>query len=123
MMNGRGVYRGVNDSVYEGEWKDDKANGHGVYRYADGGIYEGGFNLGKMNEHGVYRAADERAYEGGWKDGKKHGHEVFRYADGSIMVLSMKKSLKIIRDMDMVSTYAQMVMFMTEVGKMMTGMD
>jgi len=57
---GRGVWKGANGDIYDGEWKDDKAHGkftsevrvivlgRGVYKWANGNIYEGEFKDGKI---------------------------------------------------------------------------
>lgn len=43
---GRGKIIDQTESIYEGEWLDDKRNGLGFYKYANGDLYEGTFSKG-----------------------------------------------------------------------------
>ncbi len=45
-MEGNGTYKWADDSIYEGEWFDNKRCGKGKMRYANGDVYEDRFNLG-----------------------------------------------------------------------------
>jgi 1-phosphatidylinositol-4-phosphate 5-kinase len=41
MINGNGVYRSVDGSFYEGEWRKGVKHGHGNESWIDGSHYEG----------------------------------------------------------------------------------
>lgn len=58
MREGYGVQRWNDGSVYEGDWKDDKACGKGKLVHADGDIYEGDWRDDKANGYGTYHHAN-----------------------------------------------------------------
>lgn len=43
MRYGKGVYRWIDGSYYDGEWKADKMNGRGMYKGVDGTVTKGIF--------------------------------------------------------------------------------
>jgi len=40
-MEGNGILKSVDGSIYEGEFEDDKIHGKGVFTTADGTIFKG----------------------------------------------------------------------------------
>ena len=81
--NGRGRLIHADGDVYEGEWLDDKAHGQGVYTHTDGAKYVGEWKEDKQDGHGVETWPDGAKYTGTYVDGKKHGKGEFVWADGS----------------------------------------
>ena len=112
MKNGRGktnryvvpLFNSKYDTIYDGEWKDNKKHGYGIYdinrsfkknvnhryegnfiddtlpygKHTDnlGNVYEGNFDK-DYKYHGVGKIVYKtsgKTYEGEWKDGKKHGN-------------------------------------------------
>lgn len=41
-------------SMYEGQWRSDKANGKGRLIHADGDVYEGDWTNDKAEGYGIY---------------------------------------------------------------------
>ena len=100
--DGRGTYRYINGSTYEGEWKGGKYEGRGTFwvlRHwngthwndgdwndgdADWEVYEGEWKGGKKEGRGTLRYADGDVYEGEWKADKKEGRGTSRYRNGDV---------------------------------------
>mmetsp|Transcript_95698 Transcript_95698/g.219319 ORF Transcript_95698/g.219319 Transcript_95698/m.219319 type:complete len:85 (-) Transcript_95698:217-471(-) len=57
-------------SVYEGQYVDDKKEGFGKFTWADGRSYEGQWSGGKRSGKGVYTSSSGRTRTGEWKDDK-----------------------------------------------------
>ena len=55
---GKGIFRGADGNVYDGEWVGDKMEGRGTYRHADGAVYDGEYVGDKMEGRGTYRHAN-----------------------------------------------------------------
>lgn len=49
LEHGYGTYYFIDNSVYKGEWKNDKFDGQGEEVYADGTSYVGEYQRGKKN--------------------------------------------------------------------------
>ena len=73
---GRGIQIWIDNSKYEGYWKNDKANIRGKLTHADGDIYEGEWVDDKAEGYGVYTHIDGSKYEGYWKDDKQDGRGI-----------------------------------------------
>ena len=105
-MEGFGVMKFANGSVYEGQWKEDQRMGRGKMKYPDGKVYEGEFFAGKPEGRGVFKYPSGDVYEGDfvqgrwdgvgtfttkkgeeytgqWKEGKLEGQGTFHYGDGN----------------------------------------
>lgn len=48
-------------------------NGYGIYKWKDGSVYQGQFLNGKKNGKGKYKDTNGSVFEGIWKNGKRHG--------------------------------------------------
>ena len=57
-MDGLGVYKYANGSVYDGNWKDNKFNGRGKLTHPSGKQYDGYFKDGLPEGQGWYRDKD-----------------------------------------------------------------
>ena len=84
LKHGLGVYRMASGTVYEGEYRTDKKSGHGIYRHVDGDIYEGGYLNNVQSGYGIYRFASGHVYEGGCTNGLMSGYGIMRYPDGRV---------------------------------------
>lgn len=81
--HGKGVLRGENGVIYEGEWKYDNFEGQGKLISEDGSIYIGTFLNGK--KHGVGKnEKGNTIYEGEFKDNLKDGKGKEIYPNGNI---------------------------------------
>jgi hypothetical protein len=49
MRHGRGIFIGLDGSIYEGYWKFDKMSGFGRKVFIDGSVYEGDWLDGSQN--------------------------------------------------------------------------
>lgn len=80
---GFGVQIWPDGSIYEGQWKDNKANGNGRLIHADGDIYDGHWVADKAEGYGDYKHLDGSRYEGEWLLDKQHGKGKECWNDGS----------------------------------------
>lgn len=71
------------DSVYTGDFKDDKMTGSAVYTIADKFTYTGGFEDGKYSGVGKAVYPDGSTYYGEWANHMRNGVGEEHYADGS----------------------------------------
>lgn len=105
MRHGRGIFIGLDGSIYEGYWKFDKMSGFGRKVFIDGSVYEGDWLDGSQNGQGKHSLANGDTYLGEFKDnnydghgtqtlrsgqyignfrlGKKHNEGTFTWTDGS----------------------------------------
>ena len=108
--HGRGIQLWKDNSMYLGQWKNDKTNGKGKLILSTGEYYEGDFINDKAEGYGVYVHKNGCTYEGQWKKnlqngkgkmkwaikneeyegefhyGKKHGNGKLIFNDGSVYV-------------------------------------
>ena len=67
-MDGYGVcYDCHGNIIYEGEWKNNLVHGKGIYIWEEGKRYEGEFLHGKKHGDGTFYLNNELVYEGTWK--------------------------------------------------------
>ena len=69
---------------YIGRWRNDLAHGEGRYHHADGSEYVGNWLDDKQNGIGTETWPDGSVYKGSYKDSKKHGAGEFTWGDGSM---------------------------------------
>ena len=108
--HGRGIQLWKDNSMYLGQWKNDKANGKGKMVLSSGEYYEGDFINDKAEGYGIYVHQNGCTYEGQWKNnlqngngkmrwpfkneeyegefnfGKKHGNGKLLFNDGSVYI-------------------------------------
>lgn len=70
LRHGKGTQVWHDGSIYEGQWRNDKAHGFGRLIHADGDVYEGQWVEDKAHGQGVYTHTDGAQYSGDWKDDK-----------------------------------------------------
>ena len=73
----------MNNSVYEGEFKNDLKDGYGIEKYSDGSIYKGYFKEGLKDGKGILMLKGENnsKYEGEFKKNKICGKGKFKWND------------------------------------------
>ena len=81
--NGTGILTRPKGSKYEGHWKDDQFDGHGTYIYPDGSTYVGQWKNSRKNGEGRYTSASGFEYAGQWKNGRLVGQGILTTPDGS----------------------------------------
>ena len=62
--DGRGIWMGPDDMVYDGQYRQDKRHGHGTLTIQDGSMYQGEWKEGKFDGQGVWTWRDGRRFEG-----------------------------------------------------------
>lgn len=93
MRNGKGLFKGFDGLVYEGEWKNNLYDGLGSLINSDNSIYTGNFVEGKKNGKGKY-IVGKVIYEGNFLNDFKHGEGKESYPDESNYVGSFKNGMK-----------------------------
>lgn len=84
--NGMGTLTRTKGSKYVGQWKDDQFNGHGTYIYPDGSSYVGQWRDSRKNGEGRYISSDGSEYEGQWKNGRLIGKGILTTPNGKKFV-------------------------------------
>ena len=72
-IDGEGIIRYFNGSMYEGQFKNWKYEGKGKITFKNGGSYEGDFYNNLIHGKGKYIYPDGKIYEGNFQNGLKHG--------------------------------------------------
>jgi hypothetical protein len=77
-FTGKGSYRGLDGTSYEGSWKDGKYHGQGIFERVsevstDLIFYKGNYNNGKMWGEGEAQYQNGTIYKGLWLESKFHG--------------------------------------------------
>lgn len=107
MAHGKGVFKNVNGTLSEGEykdgkrngkevmtsgsenvlectWKDGQAYGKGVRKYLNGEVFECTWTDGVETGKGAWKYSNGDMLEGIWKDGKVSGKGVQKYGNGAM---------------------------------------
>ncbi|GHS92890.1 hypothetical protein AGMMS49949_05540 [Alphaproteobacteria bacterium] len=71
-------------SMYKEDWVNDYMEGNGVMRYADESVYAGQRHDDKRTGIGTMIWLNGDRYEGDWMDDCMDGNGVITYADGSV---------------------------------------
>ena len=82
LMQGEGVQKDLDGSVYTGGFKNGLRSGQGKYVYSDGSYSEGEYQYHYLNGSGKYVGADGEEYEGDYKNGYRNGYGVYTGSDG-----------------------------------------
>ena len=73
LKDGKGIFiSSYGAEMYDGSWKLDKHHGFGILEYS-GIRYEGMWREGKMEGWGIAYSSDGNYRDGQWKDGKPYG--------------------------------------------------
>ena len=74
LRDGKGTFHSPKDNtLYIGDFKNDKYDGQGEVKWGEGWYYIGSFVEGKMRGRGVLTQNDDYRYEGDFVDNKKEG--------------------------------------------------
>lgn len=91
--HGKGIFRGENGIIYDGEWKFDTYEGQGKLILEDGSVYIGSFVNGK--KHGTGRnQRGNSIYEGEFKENFKNGKGKETYSNGTVYEGSFNQGKK-----------------------------
>jgi hypothetical protein len=82
LRHGLGHFRWSNGESYKGDYLQDKRTGEGTYIWPDGSTYQGSFLNGKRHGKGIFYAANGAKYNGEWFDDLRHGNGMLIDADG-----------------------------------------
>ena len=85
LRHGSGHFKWANGETYKGDYLQDQRTGHGTYTWPDGSFYEGSFLNGKRHGNGIFVSSKGAKYEGGWFDDLRHGQGALHDPDGSII--------------------------------------
>lgn len=91
--SGKGLFKGKNGLVYEGEWKNDLFHGFGTLTYEHSSSYIGTFESGKKEGNGKY-IVGKTIYDGEFSNDVKNGIGKECYQDGSSYVGNYINGLK-----------------------------
>lgn len=82
------------DSVYEGDFKNNEFDGHGEYKGKNYNYY-GAYSSGKKHGKGkMENLIDNSEYEGEFKNDEKDGYGIEKYMDGSLYRGMFKHNMK-----------------------------
>lgn len=81
--HGKGKLLWTDGSFFEGQWVNDKANGYGRLIHFDGDVYEGQWKDDQANGFGIYIHNAGGKYEGDWVNDKQHGYGREIWPDGT----------------------------------------
>ena len=82
--NGTGTFHYENETIYEGEWKNNERHGKGVCTWKDGTQYDGKWENDKENGQGKCTWSNGDRYEGTWINGLRTGFGEYFYSNGDI---------------------------------------
>lgn len=82
LIQGEGVQKDLDGSVYTGGFKNGLRSGHGKYVYSNGSYSEGEYQYHYLNGSGKYVSSDGETYEGNYKNGYRNGYGVYTNPDG-----------------------------------------
>lgn len=85
LRHGSGHFKWANGESYKGDYFQDKRTGQGIYNWPDTSFYEGSFLNGKRHGEGVFISSDGRKYEGEWFDDLRHGLGTLIDQDGRVI--------------------------------------
>ena len=81
--HGKGTYRWIDGSFYEGDFKDDLRHGLGKFKWANGESYNGEYLRDQRTGIGIYSWSDNSKYNGSFLNGKRHGKGTFTSSNGA----------------------------------------
>ena len=82
--HGRGIYRWIDGSVYEGDYRDDLRDGKGKFLWSNGESYTGDYLKDGRTGKGIYHWPDGSKYNGEFLSGKRQGLGTYHSTEGSI---------------------------------------
>ena len=94
LLIGIGIIKYTDESIYEGEFVNNKKNGIGTFKWKDGTIYKGEFKENKLTGNGIILYNDGRIYEGEILNGHMNGYGMFKWKNGDIYIGNYIKDIK-----------------------------
>lgn len=94
VMDGEGVARLVDGSVYTGDAKLGMFDGNGKMEYPNGDLYEGQWANNTRHGYGVLECSDGSSYIGAFRHGDKDGAGEEVYADGTVFAGMFRNGLR-----------------------------
>lgn len=85
LRHGTGHFRWANGESYKGDYLQDQRTGQGLYSWPDGSFYEGSFLNGKRHGTGLFTASNGAKYEGEWFDDQRHGQGTLTDQDNHLV--------------------------------------
>jgi len=82
-INGNGILKWSDGSIYAGSFRDSKFHGQGTYTWNSGSVYTGEFRDNIRTGKGTFAWANGNKYTGDFVDDKLNGNGTFTWADGS----------------------------------------
>ncbi|EAR94970.2 MORN motif protein (macronuclear) [Tetrahymena thermophila SB210] len=76
--HGKGLMIYNNGRLYEGLWENDLKHGKGFEKFPNCSVYEGQYVNGKPEGIGTYTYFNGEVYDGQWVNGMKHGSGIWR---------------------------------------------
>lgn len=92
--NGTGTFHYENETVYEGEWKNNERHGKGVCTFKDGTKYDGEWQNDSQNGQGKCTWSNGDRYEGEWQNGNRTGYGEYFYSNGDIYKGNWENGMK-----------------------------
>lgn len=82
------------DTIYNGEFSQDKKNGRGTLTYKDGSRYVGEFINDEKQGRGTLISINGDKYIGNWRHNQQNGYGVMNAVDGSVYSGSFVDGIK-----------------------------
>ena len=77
LKHGKGTYKWLDGSFYEGDFDRDLRHGTGHFKWANGETYKGDYLQDQRTGLGIYTWPDGSFYEVSFLNGKRHGNGIF----------------------------------------------
>lgn len=81
-FHGKGNFKDINGSVYEGDFANGLKEGNGMLTFPDGSRYWGEFSMDLFNGQGEFIWNDGNYYKGSFKKGAIHGSGQLKLSNG-----------------------------------------
>jgi hypothetical protein len=80
---GKGVYKWIEGTYYEGDFNDNEFSGKGLIYIPQIGLYKGDFLNGKMQGKGSFKFINGNFYEGDLANDKIQGKGIYHWINGA----------------------------------------
>lgn len=82
VRNGYGIFYGLENSIFEGNWLNDKKHGPGELTLDNGDVFKGNWVNDELHGEVHQTTAVGDRFKGSFVDGKKQGFGVMEFASG-----------------------------------------
>ena len=83
IVEGFGIIKWSNKSIFKGYFKNNIPNGWGIYSHHTNGTFQGQYFNDQPNGFGIYTHITESTYVGYWKNERQDGIGIEEWTDGS----------------------------------------